>query len=212
LTTYQVYYNYFTNQLYRGAANGKEITVSAKLHEIALFRRGGTITPTQERPRRASTLMRKDPYTLTIALSKAGNAKGELYMDDGDTFSHEKGDLIWRGLEASTDKKIGAMRLVSRDLAKERPAEAVNGVDLVQYDPLQNSYVKSVQHVRFEKIVVLGLSGKPKAVKTSDGKTVQSNWTDGEKAKGKKEGVASVLVIKDPGLLVSRDWELIVEV
>lgn len=30
--------------------------------------------------------MKKDPYTLTIAVNKLGNADGELYIDDGETY------------------------------------------------------------------------------------------------------------------------------
>ena len=52
--------------------------------------------PIRERPRRASTLMKKDPFTLRITLSKSGSARGELYMDDGVSYSHQQGQVIWR--------------------------------------------------------------------------------------------------------------------
>ena len=155
--------------------------------------------------------MKNDPYTLTVALSKAGDAKGELYMDDGYTFAHEKGELVWRGLEAKTDKKTSHLVLSSRDLAREKPDMTVNQVDLVAYDASQNSYAKSIANVRFEKVVILGLGNMPKSIKTGDGRIPQWSWTNGVKAKSGKDGEASVLVIKDPGLLVTKDWELIIE-
>ncbi|KIL58466.1 hypothetical protein M378DRAFT_181258 [Amanita muscaria Koide BX008] len=49
---------------------------------IPLLIRGSSIVPTQERPRRASSSMKLDPFTLRVALDKKGNARGELYLDD----------------------------------------------------------------------------------------------------------------------------------
>jgi len=48
-------------------------------------------------------------------------------------------------------------------------------------------------------------------VKTSSGKAVEWTWADGERARGKKEGISSVLVLKDPGLLITQDWSLVIQ-
>ena len=37
--------------------------------------------------------MARDPFTLHVALSPAGAAAGELYLDDGDTDKHASGPL-----------------------------------------------------------------------------------------------------------------------
>ncbi|KAJ7821563.1 hypothetical protein B0H14DRAFT_2831170 [Mycena olivaceomarginata] len=49
--------------------------------------------------------MKLDPFTLRVALSKAGSARGELHLDDGVTHSHEKGQFVWREFAAQTTKK-----------------------------------------------------------------------------------------------------------
>jgi len=154
--------------------------------------------------------MKKDPYTLTIALSKAGKAKGEVYIDDGASFSYEKGNIVWRGFKAQTDKKSGTLVLTSKDLVSSHPKNAVSGVELASYNP-QNSFAKDIATVRVERVIVLGFPNKPKSVKDGAGKAIEWQWVDGERARGKKEGISSILVLKDPGLFITRDWSIYIE-
>ncbi|KAF7979019.1 hypothetical protein HWV62_43993 [Athelia sp. TMB] len=202
----EVYYDYFTHYAHRGAAKGKHVTVSAQLHEIPLLVRGGSIVPTRERHRRSSTLMKADPFTLRIALDKKGSARGELYLDDGETFAHEQGQIVWREFVAEQPKK--SLRISSRDLAQAKPHEAVDGVALTSVNP-SNPFAKSIENVRVEKIVVLGLGAKPKSVKVEGGAELEFVYTAGVPSSGKKEGTASVLVIKDPGVAISKDWAIV---
>eukprot|EP00033_Pygsuia_biforma_P001531 GCRY01001726.1.p1 GENE.GCRY01001726.1~~GCRY01001726.1.p1 ORF type:complete len:887 (+),score=268.23 GCRY01001726.1:142-2802(+) len=58
---------------------------------IPVFQRGGSVVPTQQRPRRDSAAMRHDPYTLKIALDSRATATGELYLDDFHSFAHTQG-------------------------------------------------------------------------------------------------------------------------
>ncbi|KAF5375520.1 hypothetical protein D9615_009169 [Tricholomella constricta] len=207
----QVYYDYFNHHAYRGAAKGKEITVPGALHQIPLFVRGGSIVPTRERPRRASTAMKQDPFTLRVALSKAGTARGELYLDDGETYSHREGQFVWREFVAEKPaKKSRAIRLSSKDLGSARPAEAVDGVVLKAFDPA-NAFAKSIADVRVEKVVVVGLKAKPTAVRIEGGAKLVWDFTAGVAAADKKEGTASLLVIKDPKALIAQDWAIIIE-
>ncbi|CAA7260493.1 unnamed protein product [Cyclocybe aegerita] len=205
----QVYYDYFNNYAYRGASKGKDITVAAALNQIPLFVRGGSILATRERPRRASSLMKHDPFTLRVALNKAGFARGELYLDDGVTYDHTKGDLIWREFVAEKAGKKG-LRIRSQDLGKAKPTEAVDGVALASYNPA-NSFAKSVEHVRVEKIIVVGLASKPTSVKVEGGKELVWEYTSGLAAGDKKEGTASVLAIKDPKALIAKDWAIVIQ-
>jgi len=46
--------------------------------------RGGSILPTQK-PGVTTTESRKNDFELIVALDETGNAKGELYWDDGDS-------------------------------------------------------------------------------------------------------------------------------
>ncbi|KAH9927835.1 alpha-glucosidase [Fomitopsis serialis] len=187
----QVYYDYFNYEAYRGASKGKHVTVPFLI-------RGGSIVPTRERPRRSSLLMKRDPFTLRVALDTSGAAKGELYLDDGETFSHRDGKFIWREFIAGKQNK--GLLIRSTDLAAQKPGEAVDGVALSTYDG-GNDFAKDMATVRVERVVVFG-SAKPKSVQ----------YTPGVASNTKKQGTASVLVIKDPGVGVSSDWEIVIQV
>ncbi|KAJ8697175.1 glucosidase II [Pleurotus ostreatus] len=204
----QVYYDYFSHQVYRGSAKGKNITVPAALHQLPLFIRGGSIVSTRERPRRASTLMKRDPFTLRVALDKKGSARGELYIDDGETYSHRNGEFIWRQFFADKGKK--ELRISSKDLAALRPSDAVDGVALKTFNPA-NEFAKSVSGVRVERIVVLGLGSKPKSVKVEGGQILEWEYTPGAASNDKKDGAAGVLVIKDPATPIANNWEILVQ-
>ncbi|KAJ7736818.1 glycoside hydrolase family 31 protein [Mycena metata] len=204
----EVYYDYFSHHVYRGASKGKDITVHAELHEIPVFVRGGSIVPTRERPRRSSPLMKLDPFTLRVALGKTGSARGELYLDDGVSYSHEKGQFVWREFSAETAKKV--VRLTTKNLGLERVGEAVDGVALASYNP-GNEFAKTIGEVRVEKVVVLGLASKPTSVKVEGGNELVWEYTPGVAAGGKGEGVASVLTIKDPKVLIVKDWAIVIQ-
>ncbi|KAL4245068.1 glycosyl hydrolase 31 family protein [Abortiporus biennis] len=206
----EVYYDYFSQHAYRSAAKGKNITVPAALHQLPLLIRGGSILPTRERPRRSSTLMKQDPFTLRVALDKTGfNARGELYLDDGTTYSHQEGQFVWKEFKSEKQSK-NVIKISSHDLGSEKPTEAVDGVALTTYDG-GNAFAKSISSVRVEKLVVLGVASKPKGVKLG-GKELEWEYTPGVGAQeSKKEGIASVLVIKDPKVAITTDWEISIQ-
>ena len=56
--------------------------------------------------------MKHDPFTLRVALDTAGNAHGELHLDDGEMYANECGSIVWRGLIA--DKGC----LLNQEIAK----------------------------------------------------------------------------------------------
>ena len=202
----QVYYDYFTHRVHRGAATGKSVTVPAALHQVPLLVRGGSIIPTRERPRRASSLMKYDPFTLRVALDKDGQARGELYLDDGVSYNYQRGEFVWREFvaEQQTKKaKNGAVvKISNRNLASANIAEAALGISVSQYDA-GNAYAKDIAEVRVEKVVVLGLGKMPSSVKVEETGEVLA-WEYGSA----KEGVASVLTIKDPKVLVGKEWTI----
>uniref|UniRef100_A0A182QSP4 Glucosidase II subunit alpha n=1 Tax=Anopheles farauti TaxID=69004 RepID=A0A182QSP4_9DIPT len=68
-------------------------------YKVPVFQRGGTIVPTKERIRRASTLMRDDPYTLTVALDRDERAKGTLYIDDEMSYEYRRGQYLYLEFE-----------------------------------------------------------------------------------------------------------------
>lgn len=153
--------------------------------------------------------MKYDPFTLRVALNAAGDAHGELYLDDGVTFSHQDGQFIWREFVATSDKKARGVRISSRNLAAQKPSEAVDGVALATYD-IANSFVKEMLGVRVERVVVFGLASKPNKVQAG-GRDLYCEFTPGVTASEKRQGTTSVLVVKDPDLSVTSDWEIVVQ-
>jgi mannosyl-oligosaccharide alpha-1,3-glucosidase len=170
--------------------------------------RGGSILPIRQRPRMASTLMKFDPFTLRVALDKKGRAKGELYLDDGETYSHRDGQIVWREFAAKSKGKT--IRLTSQDLVKVKPTEAVDGVALTNFNPA-NEYAKSIATVRVERVIVVGLVGKPISVKVEGGKVLKWEYTPGVSSDDRKGGQASVLTVKDPKVPITGDWTIVIE-
>ncbi|KAI0313324.1 alpha-glucosidase [Amylostereum chailletii] len=201
----QVYYDYFSNHAYRGAAEGRTVTVPAALHQVPLLIRGGSVVPTRERPRRSSPLMKRDPFTLRVALGKDSSARGEVYLDDGVTYAHQEGNLVWREFTAQKVGSGKSIKISSKDLAKAKPEAA----ELAVYDP-KNEFAKSIEDVRVEKVVVLGLGAKPSSVVVLDGSELEWKYDAGVSSANDKEAVASVLTIKDPRVSIAYDWTIII--
>ena len=84
----QVYYDYFTHRVHRGAAAGKSVTVPAALDQIPLLVRGGSIVPT-----RASSLPFVQADSRSALRLTIGRARGELYLDDGVTYDYQRGRI-----------------------------------------------------------------------------------------------------------------------
>lgn len=72
-------------------SGGRDIAFDTPLSRMLVFQRGGSIVPKQERRRRSTGAMARDPYSLVIALDSEGEAVGDLYMDDGETYGFERG-------------------------------------------------------------------------------------------------------------------------
>jgi alpha 1,3-glucosidase len=184
------------------------VTVPAELDQLPLLVRGGSIVPTRDRPRRASSLMHRDPFTLRVALDESLTAHGEIYLDDGVTYAHKEGHLVWRGLSVESVSKGGAvLRLSNVDLAAATPRSAVEGGAIATFDR-QNPFQRDIESVRVERVVVLGLAGPPKHVAVEGGADLEWEYAPGVAAEAKKDGVASVLTIKDPHLSVASDWAI----
>jgi alpha 1,3-glucosidase len=147
--------------------------------------------------------MKHDPFTLRVALDTAGNARGELYLDDGETFAHARGDVVWRGLVAETHGKGKGktIRVASVDLAAA-------GTEVGVYDP-SNEFARSVGVVRVEKVVVVGLGTKPVSVVLESGRELVWEYIPG--LGSEKEGQPGVLVVKDPAVGVTEDWAIVVK-
>lgn len=192
---------------------------------MPLLHRGGSILPIRERVRRSAELGWKDPITLIIALNKPSSssglrAEGYLYLDDGQTYDFEKGDFIWRKFEFSDhDDRNGYVLRSSDEHSNRQTSRSSSSTDekkeLVSYDSENNSFSKAISEVRVEKVVILGLEKSPQKVRvggskgSGEGEEVEFKWIDGTSSNGKKKkGKSSELILKDPKVLVWKDWEI----
>jgi alpha 1,3-glucosidase len=64
------------------------------VYSIPVYQRGGTIVPRKMRQRRASSLMKNDPFTLVVALNNVGEARGDVYADDYHSHGYRGGKYI----------------------------------------------------------------------------------------------------------------------
>lgn len=152
--------------------------------------------------------MKYDPFTLTVALDKTGNARGELYLDDGVSYDHESGAFVWREFTAGT--KGRTLRIASADLARAKPAEAVDHVALATYDAA-NAFAQDIAGVRVEKLLVLGIASEPTAVTLASGTPLEWEFHPGVAAGASKEGETAHLVIKNPVASIASDWEVVIK-
>lgn len=147
--------------------------------------------------------MWQDPFTLTVALSKEGTATGQLYLDDGETFAHEKGEYVWRAYDFVSSGKGGVLSSTNKASTRTK-----SSTEMTPYDD-GNVWAKAIAHVRVERIVVLGLKAKPTKVSVA-GQDVSWSYEDGAAANGKKGGSSSKLVIKNPGVGVVDGWQVVI--
>jgi alpha 1,3-glucosidase len=179
------YYDYFSSRMWPARSKPRNVTVDTPLDKFPLLIEGGHIFPSRERVRRSSALMAQDPVTLTVALGKNQAAVGQLYLDDGETFAWESGAFVHRALEFKGGKLTSSQK--------------------VAHDA-KNAYAQSIKNVGVERVRVLGLEKAPSSV-TVGGKAVQFEWEKG--APKAKEARAHVLTIKNPGVKVIDDWEIV---
>jgi alpha 1,3-glucosidase len=183
----ETYYDYFDYTVYHG--QGKK-TIVTPLEKIPLLMQGGHIIPRKDRPRRSSGLMKYDPYTLVLVLGSTGDAEGELYLDDGETFDYQQGAYIHRAFKYSA----AAKSLVSENIGKK--------------GKLTDKYLKSMKSVGVERIIVVGApqewKGKETVKAVQNGKAVEVPL-EFHAAEG---GQAAWAVIKNPNVAIGTDWSV----
>lgn len=186
------YYDYFDYWLYEGPTTVK---VQAELEIIPLLMQGGHIFPRRDRPRRSSGLMKYDPFTLVVTLGNSGDAEGTIYLDDGESFDYKEGAYIHRRFQY----KGATSTLMSEDLAS--PGKKTK------------EYLKHMEKVRVEKVVIVGVpdswKGKKEvqvseehAGKSSSSRKVPLEYHD------RDGGKAPWAVVRDPGVQIGAGWKL----
>jgi alpha 1,3-glucosidase len=187
------YYDYFDFWTYQGPA---EVNVNAPLEVIPLLMRGGHIFPRRDRPRRSSGLMKFDPITLVVVFGESGNAEGTLYLDDGESFDYEQGAYIHRKFTFTAS----TAQLVSEDLTPK-----------TQTGKKAEAYKKSMEGVRVEKIVIVGVPdewvGKTKAA-VKEGNGGKERKVSIEVHAKESAGKAAYAVVRNPGVGVGEGWSV----
>lgn len=186
------YYDYFDYWMYEGPSTVK---VAADLDTIPFLMRGGHIIPRRDRPRRSSGLMKFDPLTLVVVLGNSGDAEGTLYLDDGESFDYKDGAYIHRRFHYQGSTST----LMSEDLG-------VSG-------KRTKEYLKTMEKVRVEKIVVVGAPdawrGKTEVEVSEEqgGKSSAARQVELEYHE-REAGKAAWAVVRDPGVQVGAGWKI----
>ncbi|XP_076463388.1 neutral alpha-glucosidase AB-like isoform X2 [Babylonia areolata] len=130
----EIWYDVETYQTYKGQ---QQVNVDAPLSKIPVFQRGGSIIPRKMRPRRSSTLMFDDPFTLIVALDSKQEASGQLYVDDYHSFSY----------------RDGAFGLVSYTFSHHK-----------LHSHVENAETRYTTKEWLERVVIVGLPHEPRKV------------------------------------------------
>jgi len=152
--------------------------VRVDLENIPFYYRGGSVVVRKERPRRSSVATMKDPVTLIVAIDEKGEAKGELYVDDGHSYRFRNKEYLHRRFVFQNST------LTSSSLSP--------GTEFIS-------------KVEVEKIVVLGLGAKKMVTLQSMNRTVESSLGSLRLEAG---APTVGLVVKKPGVKIDHDWSL----
>ena len=183
----EAYYDYFSYNVL-DTHKGKQISISAPLDHIPLLMRGGHIIPRRDIPRRSSAMMRFDDYTLVVSASKVGAAEGELYVDDGDSFEHEKGQYIHRKFSLGGNT-LTSIEAEGRDIKSIKPGKWLQAMDEVYVD----------------KIVIVGA---PSAWNTREVQVESkgNTWTAKVQYQPAQDGRAAFAIVGRVGVKIGEDW------
>ncbi|SMR62123.1 unnamed protein product [Zymoseptoria tritici ST99CH_1E4] len=88
-----LFYDYYTHEAVKGT--GADITLpDVPFTSIPLYYKSGVIFPQRVNSANTTTELREQDFELVIALSEAGTAEGDLYLDDGDSLVQASTSLI----------------------------------------------------------------------------------------------------------------------
>lgn len=128
-----------------------------------------------------------------------------MYLDDGKTYEYLKGHYIHRNFNFTSGK------FISTSFNNE------------QVQDNENNYIKSNDDVRIERIIVLGVDKSPKKIigyyndLIDDKKELKFSLGGINDIKGivstsigigVEEISKDIIIIRDPKLLISRDWTI----
>jgi mannosyl-oligosaccharide alpha-1,3-glucosidase len=161
------------------AAHGvKLVTVESDINKIPVYQRGGSVIPRKLRLRRSAYLMKKDPYSIYIALDESKKASGGLYMDDEETFGHAKREEFAEATFAADFSGLSTIKNVVTTGAGWKQT-----VETMEMDRM------------IERFVVMGVEREPTAISAGKRALEFEYVAD-----------AKILVIHKPSLSALQEW------
>jgi mannosyl-oligosaccharide alpha-1,3-glucosidase len=154
-----LWYDVDTLTSVRRASGATRVHVNTPLAKIPVFQRGGSIIARKERPRRSTTQMANDPFTLAVALDQRQSAAGRLYLDDTLTFNYKRGVFAHRAFAFERNT------LRSTDISHHFAGAA---------DASASAPHPYETPERIERIRVLGVARSPKSISLSIGNVKSS--------------------------------------
>ena len=143
--------------------------------------------------------MAADPFTVVVAPDAAGNAVGEIYLDDGASFHHERGAFTRRAL---TFKAHGELRC-SVPVAASAAAGGVEGTGAA---PAGSGGGFPASAATVERVVILGAQRYgAAAVKGAALEVVPAPAST-------REGMpAAATAVRKPDVPMAHDWTITLE-
>lgn len=155
----EVYYDYTNGEFAEHPKLDKTQKYSRPvlLEDIPILVKGGSIFARKDRYRRSSRLMKNDPYTLVVAFDKLQNAKGKLYVDDGESYEYQTGRSLLCTFTASAGNRI--------------EGESRTG---------DKTWAASLENVLVEKVIIVGAQAVAEVLVEQNGR----QWLNGFKQRG----------------------------
>ncbi|KAF7271187.1 hypothetical protein GWI33_015912 [Rhynchophorus ferrugineus] len=154
------WYDLSTFTLYHGGS----YKLSVDLDTHVAFYRGGSIIPRKDRPRRSSTIMHRDPFTLYVALDNEKTASGTLYLDDYESYEYKNAKKYIYLLFNYSNNKLTSSLLDKTDYPTEEwiekvvilgPPAGIKGAKLISKSlgtvDLETSYDKQMKYLTVRK-------------------------------------------------------------
>ena len=85
-----------------------EEEIEVDIDRIGCFLKGGSVMPLFEVKSymKSSKDVKKSSINLLVGLDEEGNAKGSMYVDDGETFDYKKGEFARKNIEFKDGKLV----------------------------------------------------------------------------------------------------------
>ncbi|ERL92990.1 neutral alpha-glucosidase AB [Dendroctonus ponderosae] len=154
------WYNLEDFRLYLAGSHNIPVTLDSHV----VFYKGGSIIPRKDRPRRSSTVMHNDPFTLYVALDQYQTASGTLYVDDYQSFNYRDNKSLYIIMRFESNKlTLKRHKLSGKHTTKEwvervvilGPPAGVTGANLqsksLGVQRLETSYDKELRYLTIRK-------------------------------------------------------------